>query len=301
MAIAGWIVCLALCGGEAALPEGVIARVDGQDVTLDAYKDYLLRLVGKDRLQHFIDELLVEKKSKELGIAVTAEETAQKVDEEIQRQVEGFFKGETAKLKEQLAQRGMTIDEYRAQRAPSVRFELLLERCVIQSRVVDDQKVRERFEADYGKDGVSYDLRHVLVAARAQSQTPDPESEAAARTKAERILREVRDGVDFAEMANLYSDDTHSKKMGGRIAKYRAGMYGAEFDAAVNALTEQSPLSGIVKSPRGFHIIQLLGKKTTPLEAVKDELRKILVEEKPSAKERYDYIEALRKAATIVK
>ena len=62
MAIAGWIVCLALCGGEAALPEGVIARVDGQDVTLDAYKDYLLRLVGKDRLQHFIDELLVEKK-----------------------------------------------------------------------------------------------------------------------------------------------------------------------------------------------------------------------------------------------
>jgi parvulin-like peptidyl-prolyl isomerase len=102
-------------------------------------------------------------------------------------------------------------------------------------------------------------------------------------------------------MVNLYSDDTYTKKSGGRIPKYRADMYGPEFDAAVNALTEQNALSGVVKSTRGFHIAHLLAKKATTLDSVKEDLRKLLVAEKPSAKERYDYIEVLRKAATIVK
>ncbi len=301
MLIAQYVLCAALCAGEAPLPEGVIARVDGQDVTLEAYKNYLLRLVGKDRLQHYIDELLVEKKAKELGITVTDEEVARKVDEEMQRQVEGFFKGDVGKFKEQLAQRGLTVEDYKAQRAPAMRNELLLERCVVQSRKIDDQKIQERFELDYGKGGVSYDLRHILISTRQQGKTPDSETEAAARNKAERILRELRDNADFGEMVNLYSDDTYTKKTGGRIAKYRPEMFGPEFDAAVNALTEQSPLSGVVKSPRGFHIILLVGKKVTALDSVKEDLRKLLVSEKPSAKERYEYTEALRKAANIVK
>ncbi len=301
MLIAQCVLCVLWCGGEAPLPQGVIARVDGQDLTVEAYKDYLFRLVGKDRLQHFIDEMLVEKKAKELGVAVTAEETAQKVDEELQRQVEGFFKGDVGKFKEQLTQRGMSVDDYKAQRAPAMRNELLLERCVVQSRKVDDQKIQERFELDYGKGGITYELRHILISTRQQGKAPDSESEAAARSKAERILRELKDNADFGEMVNLYSDDTYTKKSGGRIPKYRADMYGPEFDTAVAGLTEQSSISGIVKSTRGFHIVQLLDKKVTALDSVKEELRKLLVAEKPSAKERYEYIEALRKAAAIVK
>lgn len=290
-------------GETPALPEGVLAIVDGKQVRLEDYKEYLWQTMGTVRLQDFIDAMLIEKKAAELGVTVSEAEIRQKVDEEVQRQVESFFKGDVARWRSTLAERGWTEEDYKAQRAALVRIDLLTTACVEKTREVTEEKIRERFERDYGPGGVDYEMRHIVISTRpAGSREATPDAEARARTKAERILRELRDGADFVEMVNLYSDDTYTKKREGVIPKYRPNMYGSEeFDAAVQGLTDPGQLSGIVKSRRGFHIVQLIGRKVTAYESVKEELRKLLTEEPPSQREKFDFTKSLRDAATIVR
>jgi foldase protein PrsA len=287
----------------AKLPAGVVAIMDGKEITLDAYKEYLWRTMGAARLQEYLDSLLVEKSAKSLGITVSDEELSQKVDEEIQRQIESFFKGDVARWRSTLDERGWTEADYRAQRAAVLQSDLVRSKCVMKTRAVTDDAIRERFERDYGKGGVGYELRHVLVQTRQPgSKEESPEGEAKAREKAERILRELRDGADFGEMVSLYSDDSYTKKRGGVIPQYRPKMYGSdEFDAAVEKLTEPGQVSGIVKSKRGFHIVQLVSRKVTPFESVKEDIRKILTEEKPSEREKFDFVKKLRDEAKVVR
>ena len=103
-------------------------------------------------------------------------------------------------------------------------------------------------------------------------------------------------------MVNLYSDDSYTKKRGGAIPQYRPKMYGSDaFDAAIEKLTEPGQLSGIVQSKRGFHIVQLVGRKVTAFDGVKEDIRKILVEEKPSEREKLDFVMKLRDQAKIVR
>ena len=306
MGISGLIGLLFVWGsaaGESKLPEGVLAVVDGRKITVDDYKEYLFRSLGTSRLQDYIDVILLEKKAKELGVTIPEEEVRKRVEDEIQRQVESFFKGDVARWRPTLKQRGWTEDDYRAYQAWQTRIDLLRSKCVLKTRKVTEEKIRERFERLYGKNGISYQLRHILFSTRRRgSRKPDPEFEAKAREKAERVLRELRDGADFEEMVNLYSDDLYTKKRGGRIPRYRPNMYGSkEFDDAVAALSEPGQISGIVKSRRGFHIIQLISRKVTKYEDVKDEIRKLLVEEKPSPREKYEFTKKLREEAKIVR
>lgn len=298
-------LCIALSVQELdppKLPKGVIALVDGRQVTLEAYKEYLWRQVGKLRLQLYIDEMLLEKKAADLGIKVTDDTVETRVEERIQREIEGFFKSDLGKWKEHLAKRDQTIAAYKEQLAQRVRLDLLRGQCVLKTRKITEDKLRRRFEKLYGKNGISYDLRHILVSVPGMAGAKrDPGKEAKAREKAERILRELKAGSDFSEMVSLYSDDHYTRKNGGRIPYYQPGKYGAEFDAATALLTAENPLSGIVKGSRGFHLIQLLKKRVTLFDKVKADLEKLLKTEAPSAREKYDFIKQLRDEARIIR
>ncbi len=291
-----------LSAGRAELPEGVLAIVDGRRITLQEYKNYLWEITGTSRLQDYIDGILVEKKAAELGIKVTEEEVRRKVEEMIQRQVEAFFRGDVAKWRQSLEEQGWSPEQYKKQRAIFVRLDLLKTKCILKTRKITEEKIRQRFERDYGKGGVTYVLRHILVSTRPRGQrAPNPEYEAKARTKAERILRELRDGADFEEMVQLYSDDAFTKKRGGVIPRYRPGMYGEDFDKAVDQLSEPGQISGIVRSRRGFHIIQLLERRVTKYEDVKEKIREQLETEPPTAQEKYNFVKSLRAQAKIMR
>ncbi len=291
-------------GGEPPkLPEGVLAIVEGEEVTLEAYKDYLWQVERRTWLRGFVDQMLLEKKARELGVTVSEEEVRRKVEEETQRDVELFHKGDVQAWRSALAKRWWTPADERARKAVKLRSELLQAACVLATRVVTEEQIRKRFERDYGPGGIDYELRQIVVSARrAGVRTPDPDFEAKARAKAERILRELRDGADFEEMVSLYSDDAWTKPQGGAIPKYRPNLYRSEeFDAAVRSLTEPGQLSGLVKTRRGFHILQLIRRRVTNYEDVKEELRQILTKAEPEPMERIEFVKKLRAAARITR
>ena len=95
------------------------------------------------------------------------------------------------------------------------------------------------------------------------------------KEKAEAILTELNNGADFAKLAEEKSDDTFSAKKQGELDWFERGVMDASFDDAAFALTKDAPLSGVVKSDFGYHIIKLLdidAGETLPFDEVKDKI-----------------------------
>ncbi len=291
------------------LPPGVLARVNGKDITLDDYVGYLFASLGKSRLDEFVDRLLVEEEAKTLGVVIAPQQVETALEERLDRTVKGLYQGNKDSFAESLAKRRTSLEEHRAKLRQDLYYEMLWSEVVLKSRQVTDADVERQFERSYGEGGVLYTLRHILVSARTAGTVPpgsaagegDPgaggpsaRTTAEARERAEKILKEIQGGLDFVQAVKLYSDDAFTKKNEGRIPHYRKGFYSDAFHNAVTQLTPESPQSGVVESPRGFHILQLVEKQVTKLDQVRADLEKVVKTQVPTVKERHELISRLR-------
>lgn len=112
--------------------------------------------------------------------------------------------------------------------------------------------------------------QHILIKA---SRDAAEDVRAAARQRAEDLLRQIRAGADFAELAREHSEDTGSARRGGDLGYNPRGRMVAEFDEAQFAL-DIGEVSDIVETTFGFHIIKVTGKREgdVPEEEAKREL-----------------------------
>lgn len=99
--------------------------------------------------------------------------------------------------------------------------------------------------------------RHILV--RFDPNNPESAEEALAKTNG--ILRRIRNGEDFAKVAEKESDDTSSAVRGGDLGFFSRGEMVPEFESTAFGL-EPGQISDPVKSAYGYHIIQTLEKSS---------------------------------------
>ncbi len=108
------------------------------------------------------------------------------------------------------------------------------------------------------------------------------EADEKTKIKAEEILKQIREGADFGEMAKKHSDDPASGKNGGSLGQFSRGLMIPEFEAALDKL-KPGELGGPVKTVFGFHIIKLdevKEERLKPLTEVQEEIKKTLKEDK---------------------
>ncbi len=74
------------------------------------------------------------------------------------------------------------------------------------------------------------------------------------------ILDSIEAGGDFAEFARRYSQDRGTALQGGDLGFVRRGEFFKDFEEVVFSLKERE-ISGIIETPLGFHIIQLLERR----------------------------------------
>lgn len=108
-------------------------------------------------------------------------------------------------------------------------------------------------------------VRHILIAGQ----------DDVARTKAEKILADLRTGADFEQLAREHSNDPGSAAKGGDLGFFSTGKMVPAFEQAAFALKKIGDLSPVVQTSFGFHIIRLEGRKPVvvkPFDEVKDDL-----------------------------
>jgi len=97
-------------------------------------------------------------------------------------------------------------------------------------------------------------VRHILVKATEAAE------KAAAKKKAEDLLKQLKVGADFAELAKKNSDDPGSKERGGDLDWVVKGQTVPNFEKTAFALKAKE-LSGLVETEFGFHIIQTMERE----------------------------------------
>lgn len=171
-----------------------------------------------------------------------------------------------ADLKEQLF--GQLIDQQ------IIAQEAAKERITVTSKEVEeefkklsesaggDDKVKETLQKLYGwtVDDFKKKIKFNLIQKKlADKITNDPARNGVAKSKADDVLNQLKNGGDFAELAKKYSEDT-SASSGGDLGFIAKGQTVKEFEDAAFAL-EVGQVSGVVKTQFGYHIIKSLEKK----------------------------------------
>lgn len=131
---------------------------------------------------------------------------------------------------------------------------------------VTDAEIKQYYEdnkeqfADACESGKT--ISHILV---------DNEKEAKA------IAKKIKEGQDFAKLAEKESTDTSSAKNGGSLGCYTPGNFVESFETAAAGL-QPGQVSDIVKSEYGYHILK--AETYDPFISSKDQIRSTLEPQK---------------------
>ncbi|MCY1343568.1 Chaperone SurA [compost metagenome] len=99
-------------------------------------------------------------------------------------------------------------------------------------------------------------VRHILI------KPSEIRSEAEAQRLAERLYERIQSGEDFGELAKNFSEDPGSALNGGDLNWIDPNALVPEF-REVMARTGSGELSQPFKSPYGWHVLQVLGRRAT--------------------------------------
>lgn len=139
---------------------------------------------------------------------------------------------------------------------------------------------------DYYDQNIIGDIKasHILITPDVDSDATDEEKEKAenkAKKEAERIIKKLDEGEDFAKLAEEYSDDEATAKNGGDLDYFNTDNMDENFMDAVKKLDNDEYTKEPVKTQYGYHIILKVDQKEKPkLKEVKDSIKETLANNK---------------------
>jgi peptidyl-prolyl cis-trans isomerase D len=143
------------------------------------------------------------------------------------------------------------LDQFMRPEQISVEFLELDTRDMAQNIEIDEQSLRERYEA-VRERFMSPERRraaHILL-------TDEQRSEDEARALAQTLTERLRAGESFADLAGEFSEDPVSAEDGGDLGWIEPGVMMASFEDALFAM-EAGAVSDPVQTEFGWHIIRL--------------------------------------------
>ncbi|MGA2419779.1 MAG: peptidylprolyl isomerase [Candidatus Acidiferrum sp.] len=181
-----------------------------------------------------------------------------------------------------------TEDEIKAAYEKNKASYQLPERRVVRYGLADINQMRQavhisddQLKAQYQQNIAQYQVQnrvhveHILLTTVGKTSAEKEEI----RQKAEDILKQVKKGGNFSDLAKKYSEDPGSKDKGGDLGFITQGQTVPNFEKTAFSL-EPGQVSDLVETQYGFHIIKVLEKEpahTRPFDEVKESLRAPLV------------------------
>jgi len=177
------------------------------------------------------------------------------------------------------------------------------------SRIQDGEQVtHDELQSYYNQHRDQYrvaeqaKVSHILI----KTPLPGPDGKvdekgvAEAQRRAEDLLKQLKAGAKFEDLARKYSEDPGSAKEGGSLGLIGKGRTVPEFEKAAFSLPK-GQISDLVKSSYGFHIIRVDDRQDAhmkTLEEVKDQIEPNLKQQKAQQIAQKQAEDLLQKAKT---
>jgi len=250
-------------------------------------------------IDNMIIERLLDEKVKSANIVVSDANADAKINEMTSQQ------GTTIEnLKQMLQAEGQSFDTFRQRVKKGMQYEKLLDAEIAGKTDVNDADAKEYYSlhvGDFNAPQASVRASHILITPEVKAPGADPnEAKAAAKAKAEQLLKQVKDGADFAALAKEHSS-CPSKAKGGDLGFFSKGRMVKPFEDAAFAL-KVGQVSDVVETDFGYHIIKLTAKREPgilPFEDAKQEVIDYLKQSKQTDFQN-QFIEKLKADAKIV-
>ncbi len=241
-----------------------------QNLTIPEFESQLRRELLLSRLTSLVID----------NVVVTPEEVVRDYQHKEQRVKLDYVELAPAKLSSQVS---ITPEEMRVYfngfregyRIPEKRsFQMLIiDAAQIGQRVnLSDDQLRHYYDRnkDQFRTPERVHVRHILL----KTTDKAPAQVGAIEAKAQDLLKQLKAGANFAELATKYSEDPGSAAKGGDLGWIVRDQTVKAFENAAFSL-KPNELSGVIKTEYGFHILQVLEKQDArlkPFEEVKDQI-----------------------------
>lgn len=169
----------------------------------------------------------------------------------------------------------LTLDDFRKALQADYERQVLTEK--IQAQLVPDASFTP------STDPSSIEARHILLRITAPVTATEQEREAAYAARqpdAEAILQQLQNGANFEELARTTSEDFNTRELGGALPGFDptgATQQGSQIDPAIVqavAALQEGQISGLVRTPYGWHIVQLVSRNVESREAQLQQARR---------------------------
>lgn len=298
---------------ETTIFEEIICRVNNDIITKSEYEEAVTlfklrtqaqkKLSGeqlaqavsegeKDLLKNMIEERLLVQKAVELGM--TADTDVIKYLDRVRK--ENNLPSIEA-LEQEMRRQGINPTEFKKRIKDQSLREQVLGREVFYRIQISTGEIKTFYEANREQFDRPEQVRlqEILIAADGK----DPSQVEQLRKKAEEALEKARGGELFGDLVGQYSEGPAAKQ-GGDLGFFPRGMLLKEIEDLVFSL-RRGQITDIVEGQGGFRIFKVIEKHTAgiqSLDAVKDQIRNKLVEDKAAPAVR-KYMEKLRRQSYI--
>jgi len=225
--------------------------------------------------QQVLERLVVEKVQLQY-----ARETGMRVDDlELDRTVNRVAENNKLSLTEfrqRLEGDSIPFDKFREELRNEILLSRLRDREVMSKLAVSESEIDNLIleQSEKKEIGTEFNIAHILVRMPEQATPAQVE---ARRARAEEVVRRLKEGTDFAQLAATYSD-AQDALQGGVIGWRSRQRLPELFLEALTGLNVGG-VSGVFRSPAGFHVIKLMEMRGAgaPLFVEQAHIRHILV------------------------
>lgn len=277
LALAVVLVIVLIKPPFAANKAEAVATVNGEEITKDQLYEDMVPSMKQSALDQLISDKLVEQEAAKQNIEITEGD----IDKEIVIYEKSF--GSIEKLEEALKSSSMTMEELRE----NIHMQLLLAKLLGSQISVTDEQVKQIFDNNKASFDTPEQVRTSIITVATEEEAND-------------VIKQLKEGKDFAELAKSTSLDEYTKANGGDTDFFAKGEQEEAIEEAAFKLAKDE-VSGAVKTSGGYTVIKLTDRKeahTATFEEEKEYIRRSLESQQVSQLSG-TYVEGLRSQATI--
>lgn len=276
------------CSGKKAAGAEVLAEVNGRAITASEMEKFYQQQVldepqkptGEQEnmlrlnvLQGLIEREILLQRAEKLALLATDAEVVNRFTEIKSPYTEEEFS-------KQLQQRGVTTDELKDQIRREESVKKLINKEITSRISITDSEIQQFFaqnRASFNVPETRFHLAQILVTGSPNDsyrnlKNDKAKNETEARAKIEMLASRVKNGDDFAQLAQSFSEDPNSAPNGGDLGFVPVSALDKTDAALKQAILGLEPgqTGKVIHSRQGYHLIKLISKEAAGQREISD-------------------------------